>query len=248
MKIDRELLLQQFNKRENEVYHPSYDMELAFYEMIRNGEVERIRNSKRNIQADEFEHGTLSKDKIRNLKYHLIVSVTMICRFCIEGGMDERDAYGLSDIYINKIDEAKQEDELRRIHQLLIYDYAERMKHISEKKVKSVYCVKVIDYVDNHLHEHIQVSDIADYVGLEISYLSKLFRREVGCTLVEYIHKKKIQVAQNMLVYSEYSCAEISQYLAYASNSHFTQVFKKHCQMTPMQYRNQYYRSHWNEE
>ena len=56
-------------------------------------------------------------------------------------------------------------------------------------------------------------------------------------TIGRYIQKEKIARAKNLLVYSDRSILEISEYLCFNSQSHFGKVFKKETGMTPRQYR-----------
>lgn len=90
-----------------------------------------------------------------------------------------------------------------------------------------------MDYIHYHLHEKITVAILAQHVHLNPTYLSELFARETGTSLSQYITDKRMEAAENMLKYSEYSFNEIAQILAYRSQSHFTKVFKKHSGMTP---------------
>ena len=138
----------------------------------------------------------------------------MISRFCIEEGMEEMESYNLSDFYINKLDKAQTTQQVIEIHNQIIMDYAKRMRQVKKKTVISPHCVKAMDYVYDHLHERIDVREVAEFVGVERSYLSKLFHKEVGQTISDYIMEKKLQTARNMLLYSDFSCTEISQYLS----------------------------------
>lgn len=245
--IQDDLFRRQFTQRENAIYHPTYDQELAFYDMIKEGDVDALRKKNDWDSINMPERGQLSRDAIRNLKYHIIVSITMITRFCIEGGLNEHEAYTLSDSYINRIDEAGDESTLRRLHRELSFDYAERMRKLKHHEHHvSVHCTKAVDYVYNHLHENISLQEIADSIGINVTHISKLFHKEMGQTLGNFIREQKINAAKNMLIYSDHSCAEVAQYFAFASNSHFTQVFKAQTGMTPTQYRNRKYRNHWN--
>ena len=97
-----------------------------------------------------------------------------------------------------------------------------------------------MDYIHYHLHEKITVAILAQHVHLNPTYLSELFARETGTSLSQYITDKRMEAAENMLKYSEYSFNEIAQILAYRSQSHFTKVFKKHSGMTPGEYRAKY--------
>ena len=97
-----------------------------------------------------------------------------------------------------------------------------------------------MDYIHYHLHEKITVAILAQRVHLNPTYLSELFKRETGTAISQYITDKRMEAAENMLKYSEYSFNEIAQILAYRSQSHFTKVFKKHSGMTPGEYRAKY--------
>ena len=107
--------------------------------------------------------------------------------------------------------------------------------------------IRSIDYIHTHLHGQITLETLADYVQLNPSYLSALFKKETGVRLHLYINEKKIDAAKNLLQYSEYSSIDIANYLSYSSHSHFISTFKKHTGFTPRAFRNQKFRSNWNQ-
>ncbi len=245
MEIQDELVKQQFLQRENGVSHPTYDAELAYYDIVKNGDLDTLDKKEDWDDIVMPGRGVLSRNPLRNFKYHLIVTVAMITRFCIEGGLSEQEAYMLSDIYINRIDEAADENTLKKLQKEISYDFANRMRRQKAKQNHTVHCTKALDYIYNHLHENISVQDVADAIGLNVTYASKLFLKETGHTICDFVRLQKIKAAERMLVYSGYSCSEIAQYLAFASNSHFSRTFKKYTGMTPLQFRNQNYRTHF---
>ena len=79
------------------------------------------------------------------------------------------------------------------------------------RKICSKPVVDCIDYIYEHLHTRITVKDLADHVNLNPSYLSRLFKKETGTAIGEYIQIKKIETAQNMLVYSDYTLSQIAK-------------------------------------
>lgn len=245
---ERELVVQQFLDREEGIQHPSYDSELNFYEMVSDGRIEELNKKTDYADVDMKARGTLSEDPIRNLKYHVIVTIVMISRFCIEKGMDERVSYSLSDYYIRKIDEGRTNAELKQLHKEVIFDYAERMQRIKRAGDYSIHCIRAMDYIQTHLHEPIRLKDVAAYVKLEPTYLSRLFKQETGYGISDYITKEKVKVARNMLEYSDYSCTEIAEYLAYSSDSYFGKIFRQETMQTPREYRRSHYRKHWMAE
>ena len=219
------LTKERFLRREQELFHPTYDEELAFYDLIKSGNVEELqkRGDDDWKMIELPERGELSKNHLQSVKYHVVVSIAMITRFCIEGGMDEKDAYHLSDLYINQTDIQKSVAAVIEVQKEMTVSFAKRMKKL-------------------------KIHDVADYVGLNITYLSKLFLEETGKNMAAYIRQQKINEAKNLLSYTDSNCAEIAQYLAFASGSHFAQVFKTQTGMTPLQYRNRNYRKHWEKD
>ena len=101
-----------------------------------------------------------------------------------------------------------------------------------------------MDYIYDNLHTKITLDKLAETVNLSPAYLSRLFHKEVGMTISEYIMMKRIQAAENMLKFSEYSSLEISNYLCFSSESHFIHLFKKHTGETPKNYRKNHFRTH----
>ena len=242
--IDQILFHTLFLQREYEKHHLHYNDELAFYNAVKKGDVEFIKQKMLPLTSDQL--GRLSNNAIRNLQYHLIICIALITRFCIEGGMDNETAYTLSDLYIQKIDECSTCQEVISLHSEIIFNYAKRMQDLQKYKIFSKQIVLCIDYIFTHLHDSVSIKRLSAYVDLNPNYLSSLFKREVGMSISSYIRNRKIEAAQNMLRYSNYSFIDISNYLSFNSHSHFISVFKKQTGITPKQYRDRYYRSNWS--
>lgn len=241
MDIQKKLSHVEFLNREYNVSHLSYEREMAFFQSIKDGKPEEARRLFKPFNCDEM--GKLSEDSLRNLKYHLTITVAFITRYCIEGGMEMEAAYNLSDIYIRSIDKCRSEEEIRLLHSEVVDDYAQRMQLIRRQNRYPKAVTVCLDYIYDNLHTKITLDELAEITALSPAYLSKLFHKEVGVTISAYITKKRIEAAENMLKFSEYSCLEISDYLCFSSESHFIQVFRKHTGYTPKSYREQFFRT-----
>ncbi len=242
MLSDRELFYKEYVRRESSAFRAPYPPELAFYNAIKSGDVNRTKDFLSPSIIEKKGLGLLSDHPLQNLKYHLIITIAMIARYCIEGGMDLSDAYGLSDLYIQKTDRSKTPPEIEDIHRAACLDYANRMRLLRKRKVHSEHITKCLDFICDHLHTRITVALLAGHTGLDPSYLSRLFRKEVGVTITEYIRTQKIDTAKNMLVYSDYGSAQIASILAFPSQSYFSEIFRKHTGMTPRLYRKTHFR------
>lgn len=240
MDIEKKLSHVEFLNREYHVSHLSYDREIAFFQNIRLGNLEEVRKLYKPLDSEQL--GTLSSDALRNLKYHLIITVALITRYCIEGGMEMEAAYNLSDIYIQSIDRCCSEKEIHMLHRELVEDYTQRMMLLHKGTLYPKPIITCLDYIYDNLHTKITLAALAETAGLSPSYLSRLFRREVGLTISEYIMKKRLEAAENMLKYSDHSCIDISNYLCFSSESHFIQAFRKHTGCTPKNYRLKFFR------
>lgn len=241
MDIQKKLSHVEFLNREYNVSHLSYEREMAFFQSIKDGKPEDAKRLFKPFNCEEM--GKLSEDSLRNLKYHLTITVAFITRYCIEGGMEMESAYNLSDIYIRSIDKCRTEDEINLLHREVVDDYAQRMRIIRKQNRYPRSVTVCLDYIYDNLHTKITLEKLAEITALSPAYLSKLFHKEVGLTISAYITKKRIEAAENMLKFSEYSCLEISDYLCFSSESHFIQVFRKHTGYTPKSYREQFFRT-----
>ena len=241
MDIQKKLSHIEFLNREYNVSHLSYEREMAFFQSIKDGNPEEAKRLFKPFNSEDM--GKLSEDSLRNLKYHLTITVAFITRYCIEGGMEMEAAYNLSDIYIRSIDKCRSEEEINLLHREVVDDYSQRMQLIRKQNRYPRAITVCLDYIYDNLHTKITLEKLAEITSLSSAYLSKLFHKEVGLTVSAYITKKRIEAAENMLKFSEYSCLEISDYLCFSSESHFIQVFRKHTGYTPKTYREQFFRT-----
>lgn len=241
MNTNSNSLYKKYLNYESETSRAPYQPELGFYDAIRNGDIKKVQLHCSEPFAEKTGLGILSYNALQNIKYHFAITVALITRYCIDGGMDFSIAYSISDYYILSADQARTLDEISRLHRVMCMDYAKKMQDISKHNMYSKHISDCIDYINDNLNTRITVSSLAAYINISSSYLSRLFKQEVSMSVSEYIQHKKLEVAKNMLQYSEYSISEISTYLAYPSHSYFTEVFRKSTKMTPMSYRTAHY-------
>ena len=241
--LHKELSRIEFEMRENSMTHTPVENEMRFYEAVKRGDMDAARTLSTPLGGEGF--GVLSTDRLRNLKYHLVVTVSFITRFCVEGGMEMETAYTLSDLYILKADKCMTEKDIHALHKEAVLEFTRQMNRLATADVYSKPVIMTMDYIYDHLHSKINETEIAEYVSLSPSYISRLFKKEVGVSLSTYIAVKRVETAQNMLKYSDYPPADIGNYLAFTSHSHFISVFRKYTGMTPNEFRKKYYRDSW---
>ncbi len=242
--VNKELTEALLEQSENDFFHAQYEKELKFYSSVKSGKVELIKENFYPLSQNK-DFGLLSDNPINNFRYHYIITVALVTRFCIEGGLPSETAYTLSDLYIRKVDKVHSVDAIDELHRQMILDYAERMKKICSLK-KSKPISLAVEFINKNIRQPFSEEDIARAANVSPSYLSTLFKKETGETIISFIQRQKIEEAKNMLRFTETEYIDISNYLCFSSHSHFIAVFKKFTGMTPKEYRKKHFRTNWS--
>jgi len=96
---------------------------------------------------------------------------------------------------------------------------------------------KVISFISSNIYNSLSRDEIARYVYLNPEYLSRLFKKETGISLLEYIQNEKIKIAKELLVETRLSVSDIASKLGYSNFAYFAQLFSKNTGLTPVVYR-----------
>lgn len=181
--------------------------------------------------------GQLSENPVRNYQYLFVASVTLTTRFAIQGGLDEEVAFNTSDLYIQKVDKIDNVPDIFELQVEMFTTFTKLVRQSKLDQAKALPILRCIEYIELHLHEVIHLSDLAKHTGYSSNYISKLFKERMNQSVKSYIQTQKISVAKNMLLESDYSLLEISETLAFSSQSYFTKIFKKVTGEKPLDYR-----------
>ncbi len=237
---EKKLRYMEYIHRETSDRHHTNTEDMYQYDLLRLGDPKAVVEGIRMFSSGLPGH--VSEDPLRNYKYLFVASITLASRSAIAGGMDAERAYNISDLYILKMDTLQSIEEVKALHADMFAFYTKEMAALDKIKVYSKPVVICIDYIYNHLHEKIRTDELAALTGLTRSYLSTLFKKETGQSISGYILSKRIEAAQNMLRFSDYSYAEIAATLAFSSQSHFIRVLKAQTGYTPKDYRDTFFR------
>lgn len=91
-----------------------------------------------------------------------------------------------------------------------------------------------------HMRESVSREEVAGAVFLNPAYLSRLFKRETGVSLSDYIIRIRLEKARELLVTTNYKISHIAEMVGYESFPHFTRLFKKMVGVGPHHYRTQH--------
>ncbi|GHV81814.1 hypothetical protein AGMMS49991_03720 [Spirochaetia bacterium] len=97
---------------------------------------------------------------------------------------------------------------------------------------------KVLLYFNRHAESHISRWKVADSVNVSEDYLTRIFRREMGCSLWEYLNQYRVSLAAELLTHTGDTIYEIAMKTGFQDQAYFCRVFKKIYGKAPGQLRN----------
>lgn len=99
---------------------------------------------------------------------------------------------------------------------------------------------KIKEYIDRNFNRDISRNDLAEIVYLNPDYISRLFRKETGMSMSEYLLKKRIDTAKELLENTKMPVNVISMHAGYNNYTYFTRVFRDNTGYSPNEYRKKY--------
>lgn len=94
-----------------------------------------------------------------------------------------------------------------------------------------------ITYIDEHLKTEISLKDVANHVHLNPSYFSVLFKEQLSLNFSEYVTRRRIQLAKQLMVTTNLPINEIAEQVGYKTSKYFIKLFKEMEGVTPSTYR-----------
>lgn len=222
-------------RKENESFRNTYFLEREFFCAIEKGDVAKIETLSKNVSA--FTEGIMAADHLRQAKNIFISTITLACRSAITGGFDIESAYQMEESYISMAESMNNIPSITLLNMNALIDYAKRVSKVRFPGNISSSMFNCLQYISNHTNKRITVEGIADELNINRCVLSKKFKDEMGINISSYIIKKKLEEAESLLCYTDKTISEISNYLWFATQSHFQNVFKKQYGITPKEYR-----------
>lgn len=96
---------------------------------------------------------------------------------------------------------------------------------------------KCIEYISNNYHEDLSIKKVANKVHLSHTYFSRLFKKELGVSFVEYVTNVRIKRAKWLLGNTNDSIESIAEQVGFNTPNYFSSIFKKHVDASPSEYR-----------
>ncbi|KAA8784191.1 two-component system response regulator YesN [Paenibacillus sp. 4624] len=113
-----------------------------------------------------------------------------------------------------------------------LVDIRERREHQDNTPIG-----EALAYIETHLGDPMTMRELADSLHLNSSYFSVLFKEQVGLNFSEYLMRKRVQRAKELLVQTNLPISEIAERVGYQTDKYFIKVFKSLENISPSKYR-----------
>lgn len=164
---------------------------------------------------------------------------TLLRKAAEEAGVHPTIIEAISFQYTQKLHSVKTSLQLKHLSQDIILSYTRAVQTALNERY-SLVVRKAISYIKLHLGKPLTLADIANAAGVVPNYLPHTFKAETEMTVMQYVAKKRCEIAAKLITTTTLPIAEISNHVGYPDNNYFVKVFKTWYQLTPTQYRQKF--------
>ena len=94
-------------------------------------------------------------------------------------------------------------------------------------------------YINEHIFEDLSLEDVAEELFLSTAHLSRMFKKQTGESFLQYVTRKKMNKAVELLHDPQYKTYQIGELLGYKTSRYFSRLFHSFIGYYPSQYRKQ---------
>ena len=235
VEVDRSRLITQYDRTVRELQM-----------LIRNGSVTAV-NAFWNDNASVFSRilsALRTEDEpLRSAKNRFICFVSAVSAEACDAGISVKQAHELEESLISEVENCLIPQQTEPFFRKATLSFTELMQRLlTDSRSGNELIRQAVNYIHDHISEPLSASEIAEALGYSRGYLSAQFKKEMSIKISDYVNREKIAVAESLLIDTENSIVDISNYLSFSSQNYFQNVFRKVTSTTPLKYRQNYFR------
>jgi len=209
-----------------------YHKEKELVERIRTGSIQEVK-----ALLNEFIGHVLFSEggQIDAVRIRTIELTTLLSRVAMEGGANPDRIYRLNSQFLTRLYGEQELEELCLLMQEVLESFMRAM--FREKDKGNPYIRKALRYMADHYSEHLELQQVAAFVGLSPSYFSTLFRQTVGMNFRDHLNWLRVEESKQLLLDKQYTLADIAISMGFPDQSYYCKVFRKIVGVTPGKFR-----------
>lgn len=96
---------------------------------------------------------------------------------------------------------------------------------------------QILEYIQKYYRTPITVQQLSNYFGYHPDYLGKMFKRDLGKSILTHLHHIRIEYAKQLMLVSDMSMHDIAEHIGYNDGAYFSKIFKKIENLSPKQWK-----------
>jgi YesN/AraC family two-component response regulator len=177
-----------------------------------------------------------SSSPVRSFKNLALMGNALYRKAAEYGGVHPLHLDHVSQNFAFQIEEARNIAELLSSNARIASIYCDLVKELSLAAFPPL-IQEAITFLRVHLDQSFSLTGVADALGVNPTYLSRLFTKEVGMTFTDFVHHLRIEEAKYLLEHRTDSITTIASQVGFQDANYFARVFRKWEGMTPHEYR-----------
>lgn len=174
---------------------------------------------------------------LKNFYYSTLSAINDIRISVLAADADKKHEEG-RDIasLIKLIDKSENTGELNLLLQEVALKIAAKVNIFNNKSIRII-LRKAIDYINAHYAEPVTLNEVAEHAFVTCFYISRMFKKELGTSFVDYLNDIRIEKAKELLKDVKYKSYEVANLVGIQDPHYFSKLFKKHSGISPSEYR-----------
>lgn len=173
---------------------------------------------------------------MRDMKDYCITSNTLMRKAAETAGVHPIYIDAFSNRNVQKIEQLISQKQARNLIRKMARGYCQLI-HRHTLPDYSTLIRKVITYVNTDVRANLTLHVLAEELSVNASYLSTLFKKEMGCTLTDYVNQCRIRHARKLLLSTDMPIKNVAAASGIADVYYFNRLFKRMTGSTPKAYR-----------
>lgn len=175
-------------------------------------------------------------DALRDMKDYTITLNTLLRKSAEQAGVHPIHIDAYSNQNVQQIETITSLDQINQFRRKIVIGYC-RMVNEYNLKDHSLPVQKIINYVSTDLTADLSLKAFASRLNINASYLSSLFKKEMGVPLTEYVNQHRIEHAQRLLLCTDLPTKSVAVQCGVSDMHYFSRLFKQIVGVTPKVFR-----------
>lgn len=176
---------------------------------------------------------------IRLIKAHVIEMMGYLVRSALEDSPQMSSLIEKNHAWMTKIIDASDFEELSNVVADALDDFMRNIYLQGHSRTNET-VARILEYLGENFHGNITLNKLSTEVGMSTFRIAHLVKEVTGKTVLQHVHRLRIQEAQRLLEQSDMNCTDIAYETGFGDQSYFIKQFRKGMGITPARYRRLY--------